>query len=114
MAVRGKAKAKRKTPTTRAAPLRRLPRAAKGKRAQFFDDPAVDQLFAIVTALTGEISVLSERLASVERLLVAAGTLPDGAVEAFEPEGQEAQRRTEARESLIERVFQVLETNISR
>jgi hypothetical protein len=96
------------------APPMRLPRTAKGRRAQFFDDPAVDQLFAIVSALTAEVSVLAERLATLERLLVASGGLRDGAIETYEPGGEEAVARTTAREALIERVFQVLEASVRR
>ena len=96
------------------APPTRLPRTAKGRRAQFFDDPAVDQLFAIVSALTAEVSVVAERLATLERLLVASGGLRDGAIEAYEPVGDEAVARTTEREALIERVFQVLEASVRR
>ena len=39
-----------------------LPRVAKGRRARFHDDAAVDQLFGIVTALTAELSVAFERI----------------------------------------------------
>ena len=40
------------TSTSTAGALR-LPRISNGVRPEFYDDPAIDQLFAIVTALTG-------------------------------------------------------------
>ena len=51
-------------PGTRpAAPPGRLPRDPKGRRAQFYADPAIDQLWAGVTSLTAEVSVAFDRLA---------------------------------------------------
>ena len=78
---RTKAPAKRKpagrpakagaTPKARrpAAPAVRLPRDPKGRRAQFYDDPAVDQLWAILLSLTAEVSVAFDRIDTLERLL---------------------------------------------
>jgi len=88
---------------------RRLPRLAKGRRAQFHADPATDQLFAIVTALTAELSVAFERIATLEQLLEMGGTLRREVIEAHQPEGDEAEARRRARDALIARVFQVLE-----
>jgi hypothetical protein len=90
-------------------PTVRLPRIAKGTRPEFYEDPAIDQLFAIVTALTGEISVLFDRLDTLERLLTQAQVLPMGAVEACVPDPGAAAIRGERRDELLRRVFAVLE-----
>ena len=87
----------------------RLPRIAKGRRPEFYEDPAIDQLFAIVTALTGEISVLFDRLDTRERLLIRARVLPVDAVEAYVPDASAAADRGERRDELLRRVFAVLE-----
>lgn len=87
----------------------RLPRAAKGRRAQFYEDPAIDQLMGIVTALTAELSVAFERIATLERVLARHGRVDLAEIESYEPDEQESSDRAVARESLIERVFQVLE-----
>lgn len=87
----------------------RLPRVAKGRRAQFYDDVAIDQLMAIVAALTAELSVAFERLATLERVLERRGGLDRAEIEAYEPGEGEAVERAADRESLIGRVFQVLE-----
>jgi hypothetical protein len=87
----------------------KLPRAAKGKRAQFYDDPAIDQLMGIVAALTAEVSVAFERVATLERVLAKRGHLGLAEVEGYEPDDVESSERAVAREALIERVFQVLE-----
>jgi hypothetical protein len=86
-----------------------LPRVAKGRRASFHDDPGVDQLFGIVTALASELWVARERIDTLERLLEASGVLAAGAVEGFRPDGADATARTAEREAFIRRVFQVLE-----
>lgn len=86
----------------------RLPREPKGRRAQFYADPAIDQLMAIVAALTAEVSVAFERMDTLERLLEGSAQLDRAAIEAFLPDEAVAAERFRAREELIERVFQVL------
>jgi hypothetical protein len=92
----------------------KLPSTSKGIRPQFYDDPAIDQLFAIVTALTGELSVAFDRLDTLERVLVKARSLPDGAVESYVAQGADALRRTRNREELLRRVFAVFEAYAER
>jgi hypothetical protein len=82
---------------------------AKGKRVRFHADPAIDQLFGIVAALTGEVSVVMERLATLERVLERRGGLAPDDIERYEMDESESQRRVVEREALIERTFQVLE-----
>ena len=90
-----------------AAPVR-LPRDPKGRRAQFYDDPAIDQLWAIVLALTAEVSVALDRIDTLERLLERAGILGCDDIERFVPDEAAAADRNRRREELIQRVFQVL------
>jgi hypothetical protein len=101
--------ARQRKSTARPAPAIRLARVAKGRRPEFYEDPAVDQLFAIVTALTGEISVLYDRIDTLERVLVARRTLPPDAVETHVPDAPAAAERAERRDELLRRVFAVLE-----
>jgi hypothetical protein len=97
--------------TTTGSPARVLARVPKGKRARFHADPGVDQLFAIVTALTAELSVLGERLLTLERVLAKRGGLAPDDIETHEIDDAESALRVQMREGLIERVFQVLETD---
>jgi hypothetical protein len=87
----------------------RLPRAAKGQRAQFYQDPAIDQLFGIAAAMAAELSVALERIHTLERVLARHEQLDRAELEAYEPGDAEAAERASAREALIERIFQVLE-----
>jgi hypothetical protein len=98
----------KRAPGTATRPVS-LPRFAKGRRPQFYEDPAIDQLFAIVTALTGEISVLFDRLDTMERLLTESRVLPTQAIEAYVPDEAAATLRAQRRDELLRRVFAVLE-----
>ncbi|MFM8516751.1 MAG: hypothetical protein ACKODA_02550 [Nevskiaceae bacterium] len=95
------------------SPSVRMFRQAKGPRARFYMADGVDELFAIVTALTGEVSALNERVRTLEELLEKAKVLRAEAVDAHEPSELSLQARLEAREALIERVFQVLDGLVS-
>lgn len=86
-----------------------LPRTPKGKRATFYAEPGVDQLYGIVAALAAELWAARERIDSLERLLEQSQALPQGAVERFQPTAEVAAGRQQEREAFIQRVFQVLE-----
>ena len=59
---------------------------AKGKRPAYFDDPAIDRTLSIVMALAGEVSVMRERLDTVERLLEAKGSISRADIENYAPD----------------------------
>ncbi len=72
---------------------------AKGKRPIYFQDPAIDRTLSLLMALVGEVSVLRERLDTVERLLETKGSISRADIESYEPDtiaGQE--RGMQARE----------------
>ncbi len=66
---------------------------AKGKRPQYFDDPANDRTLSIVMAIAGELSVLRERLDTVERLLDAKGSVSRADIETYVPDRAAAAER---------------------
>lgn len=86
-----------------------LPRVPKGKRATFFTEPGVDQLYGIVTALAAELWAARERIDTLERVLEGSGVMPPDAVEGFAAGPDLAARRQQEREAFIQRIFQVLE-----
>ncbi|HPF27331.1 MAG TPA: hypothetical protein P5528_08335 [Steroidobacteraceae bacterium] len=106
--ARSKPGQRAKSPRTTAADFK-LPRRAKGKRAQFYDDPAIDELMAIVISITAELSVAFERITTLERILARRGQIELDEVEDYEPDDEESAERAMQREALIARVFQVLE-----
>ena len=66
----------------------------------------------IVLALTSEVSVLHDRLDTVEMLGAKAGWLADGAVDAFVPDQPTRERREAAREAYLGRVLHILKAEI--
>jgi len=85
-----------------------LPLRSKGKRATFYKDPANDQLFAIITMLTQELSVAFDRIETVERILDKNGVISRADIEAYKPGEQEETERTQRRDEYIGRVFNIL------
>lgn len=80
-------------------------RRAKGKRPEYFEDPAVDRILSILMALVGEVSVLRQRQDTVERLLDEKGTISRADIEAFEPDAEAAYERGVATRAYIARVM---------
>ena len=85
-----------------------FPRTAKGPRPQYFDDPAIDQLHAIVLAMSAEIAVLYDRCDALERLLAAQGVIGPRAVDTYVPDAKAQEERTHQREALINRLFRAV------
>jgi hypothetical protein len=80
-------------------------RRAKGKRPDYFDDPATDRLMSIVLALVAEVSVLRQRHDTVERLLEANGTLRREDIESYAPDRDSARERGLETRAYIARVM---------
>lgn len=85
---------------------------AKGKRPVYFDEPQLDKLLAIVMALAGEVSVLRERLDTLERLAQAKGILSIEEIEAYQPDEQTAGEREQWRADYIARVLRVVRDEV--
>jgi hypothetical protein len=81
--------------------MSRLPRAARDGRPQFHADPAIDRLVAMVLGLASEVSVLTDRLATVERL----AALPPDAIDAYTPGPAEREAREARRDALLDRIL---------
>ncbi|MEO7386057.1 MAG: hypothetical protein ABIX37_03865 [Gammaproteobacteria bacterium] len=89
-----------------------LLRTAKGRRPQYFDDPAVDKLLAIVTTLIGEVSVLRDRLDTIEQIIEQQGLFPRSAIDSFQPNDTEVARRDARRADYLARVFRIIQNEI--
>jgi hypothetical protein len=89
-----------------------LPKTFKGKRPDFFDDPAVDRVLAIALAIAGEVSVLRDRVDSIERVAAAKGSFTKADVEAYEPPQDVAQEREAWRQAYLNRIFHVIRQEI--
>jgi hypothetical protein len=85
-----------------------MARKAKGKKPTFFADPQVDKVLAITMALAGEVSVLRERLDSLERLLDAKGQVSRRDLEAYRPDEHAAEEREQWRTEYLDRILRVV------
>ncbi len=85
-----------------------MARKAKGERPVFFHDPQVDKLLAIIMALAGEVSVLHERLDTLERLAEAKGLISRQEIESYRPDEQVREERERWRTEYIARVLRVV------
>lgn len=66
---------------------------AKGKRPEYFDDPEDERMLSILMAVVGEVSVLRERMDTVERLLETKGTITRDDIESYVPDKEAAYER---------------------
>lgn len=80
-------------------------RRAKGKRPEFFDEPALDRLYSTVFALAAEVSALRERQDTIERLLDANGVLRREDIESFVPDREAGDERGLATRAYIARIM---------
>ncbi len=74
----------------------------------FFDDPAIDNLLAVVLALGAELWVQRERLRVIEQLLAKQGSVTTEMIERYEPSDEERERTRVEREAFVERIYGVL------
>ncbi len=90
-----------------------LPSSVRGKRPAFHEQASIDRLIAMVLALTSEVSVLCDRLDTIETLGERAGWLAGGAIDAHVPSQDERAAREARREAMLARVFHILKAEIA-
>ncbi|MEM7779436.1 MAG: hypothetical protein AAF697_03475 [Pseudomonadota bacterium] len=78
---------------------------AKGKRPEYFDEPALDRLYSTVFALAAEVSALRERQDTVERLLDDKGTISRSDIEAYVPSREAGEERGLATRAYLARIM---------
>ncbi len=84
----------------------RISRTAKGERPQNFSDPAIEKVLGITLSLASEVSVLRDRLDTIERLIEAHGLFPRSTIEGYEPSHEEKAERAARRMDYLDRVLQ--------
>ncbi len=90
----------------------KVKRRAKGARPYFFPDPTSDKLLSIVMALAGEVSVLHDRLDTMERL-IEKGEMPrHDAIESYVPPAAVRAERDVWREEFLSRVLRVVHAEL--
>jgi len=87
---------------------------AKGKQPRFHDDRAVDQLMAMVTALTAEVAILRDRLDTHERIAEGRKLFSRDDVDGFIPDEGIIAERSAQHQRILRKVFRVLKEDLAR
>jgi Tfp pilus assembly protein PilN len=91
-----------------------LPRIAKGKKPIYLDARSIDNLMAMIMTLTQEISVLRDRLDTIEQLLAEKKTISLEDIDIFEPSDDLVEQRKERRQLLLKRVLLPIEKDLEK
>ena len=89
-----------------------LPRKAKGQRPTYFSDPAVDKLLSMTMALAGEVSVLRDRLDTIEHMLERGEKVSRAAVDAFTPDADLRTFRDARRDQFLSIILKSLHEEV--
>lgn len=89
-----------------------LPRKAKGDRPFFFDNPDVDKLLAMLMGLAGEVSVMRDRMDTIEHLAAERGLFNAADIEAFEPNAEVLQQRAVRRQEMLGEITRIVYAEI--
>jgi hypothetical protein len=90
----------------------RIARVAKGRKPQYFADPAIDKLLWITMTLASELSVTRDRLDAVERLLERKRVLKVADVDAYEPSPEAEAAREVRRQDYLDRVLRAVQAEL--
>ena len=91
-----------------------LPRVAKGKKPIYLDERSIDNLMAMIMTLTQEISVLRDRLDTIEKLLVNKRSITLEDIETFEPDDDLIKERKDRRQMLLKRVLLPIDKELEK
>lgn len=78
---------------------------AKGRRPEYLDNPFEERMLSMLMAVIGEVSVLRERLDTVERLLEAKGSITRADIETYAPDLETGKERNRITRDYIARVM---------
>lgn len=87
-------------------------RRAKGKRPEYFEDPALDRLYSTVFALAAEVSALRERQDTIERLLDAKGVVKREDIESYTPDRAAGEERGLATRAYVARIMRGFQQHV--
>jgi hypothetical protein len=90
----------------------RIARVAKGRKPQYFSDPAIDKLLWITMTLASELSVTRDRLDAVERLLEQKRVLKVADVDRYEPSAEAEAARELRRQEYLDRVLRAVQAEL--
>jgi hypothetical protein len=77
-------------------------------RPRFLADASNEKLWDVVLALSTELAATRSRLDALERVLAERGSLPSGAVDAWQPSRDAGVARVHDMQAYTQRVFETL------
>ena len=90
----------------------KLKRKAKGKRPNYLSDPTSEKILAMVMALAGEVSVMRDRMETIERLSEKSGVFSGEDIENYVPSDEEKAAREKRRAEYLQRIFRAVQEGI--
>jgi hypothetical protein len=84
-----------------------IPRFSSQLQPSFFDDPANDQIMTFIVELAAELSVVYDRLDTVERVLETKGTVNRQDIETYRASDSVEAERMARRDAFLKRVFRM-------
>jgi len=96
-----------------AATPTRLARVAKGKKPQYFSDPAIDKLLWMTLTLMEELSVTRDRLDVVERLLARKRVLSPAEIDGWVADAKAESDRAARRAAFVGRMMRAAEAELA-
>jgi len=93
-------------------PLKLAGKKPKGKRPYFLKDPDVERVLAVTMAIAQELSVMRERLDTVERILEEKGTLTRADIETYSPPQSAAHERGAWTQEYLARILRIYQQEI--
>lgn len=90
----------------------KLQRTAKGKRPVYLSDPTSEKILAMVMALAGEVSVMRDRMETMERLSEKSGGFSAEDIEQYVPSEEEKAAREKRRAEYLQRILRAVQEGI--
>jgi hypothetical protein len=82
-----------------------MKRESRGKRPQFYETPALDQMMSMIMVLASECSVLADELDSMKRIFAKRGIDLAGEMQALELDEAALEQREARRQQMLGRLF---------
>jgi hypothetical protein len=89
-----------------------VPQTAKGHRPNFFADPVNDRMMAMMMALITEVSVLRDRVDTVEAIAEKKGIILANEIETYIPDQARADARERTRQEFLDRVLYIFQEEV--
>lgn len=85
-----------------------MKRDSRGKRPAFYDQPGLDQMMSMIMVLASEMSVLTDHVDSLERVIAANGIDVAAGLQSLTLDQDALELRESRRQQLLSRLFYLM------